>query len=343
MAYYNWGEQIGNSFMTMLAANKQQKLEEKRNEFEQQRINMTQQQLELTKRQTESSLATDKLQQTAFEQQIDNANRENAMWAGIGNRWVDLNGDREQQGNELIDPKFYDQVSQRGYEEYTLPVWNKATNSFDNTTKYMPRSEYANWFNNNEAYNNSMFGLYKQQQDNLNEQARIAQGNVANNIARQQYEQGQYSLLNQALMQSMPDLNSMFYVDGNGKLVTRPGQETSVSEFYTDALRKYDSMDKRDIEYNTKSTLLGAAAAAKVKAAERLVYQTDAARAAREANAQKKVTRFNSPTVDIKVLQASSDTHKVLYDDEGLAYIKNGDGRKYITSGSQYTTKAAKK
>ena len=86
-------------------------------------------------------------------------------------------------------------------------------------------------------------GIYKQQQDNLNEQARIAQGNVANNIARQQYEQGQYSLLNQALMQSMPDLNSMFYVDGNGKLVTRPGQENNVSEFYTDALRKYDTMD----------------------------------------------------------------------------------------------------
>lgn len=76
MAYYNWGEQIGNSFMSMLAQNQQKRLEDRRLGMEQQRLQQSQMQLN-------DQLKTSEQQRSLLEMQIGEIEKTNKFWSGI--------------------------------------------------------------------------------------------------------------------------------------------------------------------------------------------------------------------------------------------------------------------
>jgi hypothetical protein len=120
MGYYNWGEQVGNSFISMLAQNQQQRLEHRRLGMEQGRLALQKQQIgleaernrfEKDKWNRQYALDREKwkeeqiglgLQRQIFERQIADQDAENNAWRGVPDVTL-WRGDAN--SNNIMDPE----------------------------------------------------------------------------------------------------------------------------------------------------------------------------------------------------------------------------------------------
>jgi len=139
MAYYNWGEQIGNSFMNMYAQNQQKRLEEARMGIEKERLGIERDKFA-------DQQATSLLQRKAYQQEIDEIAEKNKMYEGLGTWSADLNGNKAIDDNEKnISYKFYNDLNKLAYGNQEYNVFNSKTGGYDLETKYA-RNEDRDYF-----------------------------------------------------------------------------------------------------------------------------------------------------------------------------------------------------
>jgi len=182
MAYYNWGEQIGNSFMNMYAQNQQKRLEEARMGIEKERLGIERDKFA-------DQQATSLLQRKAYQQEIDEIAEKNKMYEGLGTWSADLNGNKAIDDNEKnISYKFYNDLNKLAYGNQEYNVFNSKTGGYDLETKYA-RNEDRDYFA--KLYGDKsqgMLGVWQTNQENaqraLDRATSSANANAARNDPR---------------------------------------------------------------------------------------------------------------------------------------------------------------
>jgi hypothetical protein len=239
MGYYNWGEQIGNSFMSMLAHNQQKKLDDARLSMEQQRLGFEEERLGLERKQWEDQQKTSEMNRSLLGLQIGDINAQNEFWKTMPNvdaRFGDTNADNivNQQDNVTsVSARYFPLVKDMAYSPYQTMdfVDNKPVSKEIYLPNYLAESQLTNAGNNYNAKSGYYFGQEGLKNDRA--QLGISQANLgisqanlginrqqadtANRLANLQYQTEVEKILNQ----SWDEFKGMVQVDQNGNLLAQ--------------------------------------------------------------------------------------------------------------------------
>lgn len=150
MAFYNWGEQVSNSFMNMLAMNQQKKLEDGRTKMEQQRLGMAEKELKdtmdtnaLQRQQSEQAMAWQK-------QQMNDYNRVQGYKQTLGD--YDMTLDNTYNPTKMSNEQYealggYNASEVRG----NYNAWDADNNKYVPTEFYAPGSSFLGILAQNNA------------------------------------------------------------------------------------------------------------------------------------------------------------------------------------------------
>lgn len=264
MGYYNWGEQVGNSFMTMLAQNQQKKLEEKRLGMEQQRVDMAGRQLEDQLETNKQARMTAEQEYSFMKQQIADYNRVQGYKQTKGLYDMTLNNKYDPQ--EMPYEQYealggYNQSEVMG----TYNKWNPETKQYDPTEFYSPGSSFLGILSQNNATSGMNADLYynKLEQENKEAELSLRQQQLAATLAQNKAQEQQIAWQN--LVNSVgsdPLIRNNFYTSAgalkwnpNGNL-TKEDAETYLNSHYKNS---FSDFDRAKFDSGIMSGLLGVA------------------------------------------------------------------------------------
>lgn len=214
MPYYNWGEQIGNSFMSMLNMNQQKQLEDKR--------------LSLEERKLQDAMQTSALQRQAYELEMkrnqalyDEENAKRKWFASMPGRMADFDMSNGYNPDVSVPLQYWPEVSGSAYSEYDTNIFNQETNKFEPRKVYYMGDEAKTLLEHsmnlaNQGFSqwstNEQFKLDRQRND-ISAQSNALQGEH-NRFLRQQQQQENYG---QMLLevQKLVDEQSKIYKNWN--------------------------------------------------------------------------------------------------------------------------------
>ena len=165
MGYYNWGEQVGNSFMSMFAQNQQKRLEEKRLGMEQQRLQQSQMQLD-------DQLRTSEQQRSLLGMQIGELEKTNKFWGGIpdvAQRLSDTNKDgiyNDLDTPTMVPAQFAHLTKGLSWDPYQLKSFNNG--KWQEDTQWYRGDQAENFLNIYMKNQENASGTWEGQQDRAN-------------------------------------------------------------------------------------------------------------------------------------------------------------------------------
>lgn len=254
MGYYNWGEQVGNSFMSMFAQNQQKRLEEKRIGMEQQRLQQAQMQLD---DQLKTNQLTREHSKWEHDQKVADRN-----WLMAPENAVMMDRTLDNQNNPTaIRPdmaQYYDPYQ----EIHNIPYlsWDSKNNDYSQNMWTGQKSLMDAMIESANTSATARANLWGTKQQHGLERARIASQNYANSIAASgQRNQNRmdnltyYATANKLVNENYSKYFRTAYVDGNGNL--RPHTYNGATQ--EDLDKMINSLAKElDVDYEIAAGLI---------------------------------------------------------------------------------------
>lgn len=256
MGYYNWGEQIGNSFMSMLAQNQQKKLDDKRLAMEQQRVGFEKERMGFEKRQLEDSLATNRLAREQSQQTMD-------ITKYLEEQYKNNPIPVDMSANNVADPQNMDPriaalLSPYSQTQFEVPTFNNG--QYGTEQKWGQRQDREGIGNMYGTMATGQAGLY----DNALQRAtslQSAQISAAPGWAgvRAQEEENKrlrYAPAQQAIMQSTQDVEKVAWADRGGSLHFRTPEDKAIYDKIANQSVKELGISRKEVDYYFGQALL---------------------------------------------------------------------------------------
>lgn len=219
MGYYNWGEQVGNSFMSMFAQNQQKRLEEKRLGMEQQRLQQSQMQLD-------DQLRTSEQQRSLLGMQIGELEKTNKFWGGIpdvAQRLSDTNKDgiyNDLDTPTMVPAQFAHLTKGLSWDPYQLKSFNNG--KWQEDTQWYRGDQAENFLNIYMKNQENASGTWEGQQDRANStrNAQISAGPGNAQVALTREENNRLARIQNSILsnENWATWSKIAYTDGKGNL-----------------------------------------------------------------------------------------------------------------------------
>ena len=343
MAFYNWGEQVSNSFMNMLAMNQQKKLEEKRNQFETKRLGMEQQRVDMAGQELASNLETNKaslasmlLQNKHTQLQMDEFARTKDWRDKMGNRTLDPTPAQDDPQNDIVMPTDIWLANRgAGYETYNVPVWDESAKTMTMKPQYGLYGDQQNLLSQAQTMASSQQSS-SQFAQNLNmDQQRIDLQRDSNNINSgllgRQIDQANRQELADAekFISGTYGLAGMYRAWGDGTLKPFDGAAGKIETFRKSLRDAFPNVSSNSLDQLIWNNLNGKAVVAKdadTKASDRAL----ASIAGNKTSGNKKVDKntgyaltSTGNSVYIEMENNPSVVNNISWDTKGRAMAKN--------------------
>jgi hypothetical protein len=219
MGYYNWGEQVGNSFMSMFAQNQQKRLEEKRIGMEQRRLQQAQMQLD-------DQLKTSEQQRSLLGMQIGELEKTNKFWGGIpdvAQRLSDTNNDgiyNDLDTPTMVPAQFAHLTKGLSWDPYQLKSFNNG--KWQEDTQWYRGDQAENLLNIYMKNQENASGTWEGQQDRINStrNAQISAGPGYAQAALAREENNRLAKIQNSIVsnENWAQWSKIAWTDGRGNL-----------------------------------------------------------------------------------------------------------------------------